>query len=215
VIRQIHRATSEPSEAEKTIHDAVAASRGHFVYESGHHGDLWLDLDVLFVDAGRVRRWAVALADRVIACQPELVCGPLTGGAFIAQLLAAELGAGFVFAERLVSEGGAVQYRIPESLRKVVHGKRVLLVDDAINAGSAMLATLRDLLDCGAELAGIAVLLTLGKAAAQIAERYSIPLFALTTLERGMWTAGECPLCKSGVPLGRDRRSGRREGGER
>jgi orotate phosphoribosyltransferase len=209
------RISPESPDIEKAICDAVAASHGHFVYESGHHGDLWLDLDALFVDARRVRRWAVALGDQATACQPDLVCGPLTGGAFIAQLLAAKLGAGFVFAERLVSEGGAVQYRIPESLRKVVHGKRVLLVDDVINAGSAVLATLRDLLDCGAELAGIAALLTLGRAAAQIAEKHSVPLFALAPLEREMWTAEECPLCRSGVPLGRDRHNGRWEGSGR
>lgn len=197
----MNQITPHPSEIELTVCDAVAASRGHFVYESGHHGDLWLDLDALFVDARRVRGWAAALADRVIACQPDLVCGPLTGGAFVAQPLAAELGAGFVFAERLAAETGTVQYRIPESLRQVVYGKRVLLVDDVINAGSAILATLMDLQGCGAELAGVAALLTLGKAAAQIAEQYDAPLFALASLERGMWAPEECPLCKMGAPL--------------
>jgi len=184
-----------------TILDAVVASRGHFVYESGHHGDLWLDLDALFVDARRVRGWAAALASRVTDCQPDLVCGPLTGGAFVAQPLAAEIGAGFVFAERLVSETETAQYRIPGSLRKIVHDKRVLLVDDVINAGSAIRATLVDLQGCGAKLAGIAALLTLGKAAAQITEQYSVPLFTLATLEHKMWAAEECPLCKSGEPL--------------
>jgi orotate phosphoribosyltransferase len=189
------------SEIEMSIRNAVSASHGHFVYESGHHGDLWLDLDALFVDARRVRGWAAALADRAAACRPNLVCGPLTGGAFVAQPLAAEIDADFIFAERLISETGAAQYRIPESLRKVVHGRRVLLVDDVINAGSAVLATLADLLDCGAKLAGVAALLTLGEAAARIAAQYDAPLFALASLERRMWTAAECPQCKSGVPL--------------
>jgi hypothetical protein len=31
--------------------DALAAMREHFVYESGHHGVLWLDLDRLLVAA--------------------------------------------------------------------------------------------------------------------------------------------------------------------
>jgi orotate phosphoribosyltransferase len=71
----------------------------------------------------------------------------------------------------------------------------VLLVDDAVNAGSAWLATLADLQECGAEVAGFAALLTLGEAAAQIAERYGVPLYALAALDRGMWTPEECPLC--------------------
>ena len=185
----------------ETLLDAVAASRGHFLYESGHHGDLWLDLDALFVDARRTRGWASALAQRAMACRPEFVCGPLTGGAFFAQALAAEMDAGFAFAERIVSETGAVQYRVPGSLREVVRGRRVLLVDDAVNAGSAWLSTLADLEDCHTELAGLACLLTLGEAASQIAGQRGVPLFTLLSLERGMWAPEACPLCASGVPL--------------
>jgi len=185
----------------ETLLDAVAASRGHFLYESGHHGDLWLDLDALFVDARRARGWALVLARRAIACRPEFVCGPLTGGAFVAQALAAEIGAGFVYAERTVSETGAVRYRVPRPLREGLRGRRVLLVDDAVNAGSAWLSTLADLEDCQCELAGLACLLTLGEAASQIAGRHGVPLYTLASLQRGMWAPEACPLCTSGVPL--------------
>jgi orotate phosphoribosyltransferase len=191
----------EPAEIEQGLLEAVAASRGHFLYESGHHGDLWLDLDTLFIDARRARGWAAALARRAVVCQPDLVCGPLTGGAFVAQLLAAELGGDFVFAERIVSATGPVRYRIPQSLRGRLDGRRVLLVDDAINAGSALLSTLTDLLACDAVLAGIASLLTLGEAASQIAAQHGVPLFTLASLERGMWAPEKCPLCHSRVPL--------------
>ena len=189
------------SEIAKTLLSAVAVSRGHFVYESLHHGDLWLDLDALFVDARRARSWASVLAHRVVACRPEIVCGPLVGGAFVAQSIAAEIGAGFAFAERLTSEAGPVRYHIPESLRGALHGRRVLLVDDAVNAGSAWRSTLTDLLGCGGELAGFASLLTLGDAAAQIAQQHGAPLYTLASLERGMWASEECPLCRAKVPL--------------
>lgn len=56
----MEKVAPEPTEIEKALLDAVAASHGHFVYESGHHGDLWLDLDGLFVDARRARSWAAA-----------------------------------------------------------------------------------------------------------------------------------------------------------
>jgi orotate phosphoribosyltransferase len=189
------------AEIEQAVLGAVAASRGHFLYESGHHGDLWLDLEALFVDARRARGWASALAERVVACRPNFVCGPLTGGAFVAQSLAAEIGVGFIFAERSVSAMGSVRYRIPESLRGALYGRRVLLVDDAVNAGSALLATLTDLLDCGSVLAGFASLLTLGEAASHIAQQHGAPFFTLASLERGMWLPEECPLCQLGAPL--------------
>jgi orotate phosphoribosyltransferase len=182
---------------------AAVAMRGHFRYESGHHGDLWLDLDALLVDARAVHGWAAALAQQAAGCRPEVVCGPLTGGAFVAQALAATLGAAFVFAERRRVEGN-VEYRIPDALRPRLAGHRVLLADDAVNAGSALLATLDDARRCGAELVGFASLITLGDAAAAIAARHRVPFVHLVALERALWPAQQCPLCAAGVPL-RDR----------
>ncbi len=37
---------------------------GHFVFESGHHGQVWLDLELLFIRPERVQPLAEALADR-------------------------------------------------------------------------------------------------------------------------------------------------------
>jgi orotate phosphoribosyltransferase len=192
------------SDLERALFDVSAggalARRGHFRYESGHHGDLWLDLDALLVDARAVQGWAAALAQQVAACRPEVVCGPLTGGAFVAQALAAATGAAFVFAERRLVEG-SVRYRIPAGLRARLAGRRVVLADDAVNAGSALLATLEDARRCGAELAGFASLITLGDAAATIAARHRVPFVHLIALERSLWPAQACPLCVAGVPL--------------
>lgn len=184
----------------EALRRAVSATRGHFLYESGHHGDLWLDLDSLFLDAARMRGWAAALAGRAAGLGAEIVCGPLTGGAFLAQSIAAELGLGFVHAERSV-EGGAVRYRIPAPLAAALAGRRVLVADDAINAGSALGLTLAELSRHGAVPAGIACLLTLGEAAGRIAAAQGVPLLALAALQRGMWLPRDCPLCAAGVPL--------------
>jgi len=185
---------------EQALLQAVSATRGHFRYESGHHGDLWLDLDSLFLDAARMRGWAAALARQAAGLGAEVVCGPLTGGAFLAQSIAAELGLGFIHAERGI-EGRAVQYRIPAPLAAALAGRRVLVVDDAINAGSALGLTLTELLRHGAVPAGIACLLTLGEAAGRIAAAQGVTLLALAALERGMWLPEDCPLCAAGVPL--------------
>ena len=180
---------------------AVSAARGHFRYESGHHGDLWLDLDGLLIDARRVQRWAAELSRRVSQCQPDVVCGPLTGGAFVAQLVAAELGAGFVYAERQMSETGAVRHRIAAPLRAVVRNRRALLVDDAVNAGSALSATLEDLRACGAEAVGLASLLALGDAAARMTQQHGVPFFTILTLARNLWMPADCPFCRAAIPL--------------
>jgi orotate phosphoribosyltransferase len=192
------------ADLEQALFDGSAgvavATRGHFRYESGHHGDLWLDLDALLVDARALAGWAAALAEQAAACRPEVVCGPLTGGAFVAQALAAALGAAFVFAERRLVER-RVDYRIPDGLRARLAGHRLLIADDAVNAGSALLATLEDARRCGAELVGFASLITLGDAAATIAARHRVPFAHLVALERSLWPATACPLCAAAVPL--------------
>jgi orotate phosphoribosyltransferase len=152
------------------------------------------------VDARAVQGWAAALAEQVAACRPEVVCGPLTGGAFVAQALAATMGAAFVFAERRLVDGRA-DYCIPSGRRARLAGRRVVLADDAVNAGSALLATLADARRCGAELAGFASLISLGDAAARIAAKHRVPFVHLVALERALWPPPACPLCAAGVPL--------------
>ena len=83
----------------------LAGSRsGHFRLESGHHAELWLDLDALFARPAVLRPFVSELATRVATHRIDLVCGPLNGGAFLAELIALELGVEFGFAERFVSQ---------------------------------------------------------------------------------------------------------------
>lgn len=70
---------SEPLQEELLA--LLARRQGHFRLESGHHGDLWLDLDSLFLRPTRLRRFAEALALRFANLSIEAVCGPLVGGA--------------------------------------------------------------------------------------------------------------------------------------
>ena len=83
--------------------ELLDAKRGHFLLESGHHGDLWLALDRLFVRPARLKPFAAELGERLAAHGIDGVCGPLTGGAFIAQTVATiqdagiEVMAGFIF----------------------------------------------------------------------------------------------------------------------
>src|SRR5262245_41951365 len=92
----------------------LSARRGHFRLESGHHGDLWLDLDALLHRPHLLRPFVIALAGRLSAHAVEAVCGPLVGGAFVAQAVAAELGVSCFWTERVA---GPVGYRLPDGLR--------------------------------------------------------------------------------------------------
>jgi orotate phosphoribosyltransferase len=171
--------------------DLLGARRGHFVFESGHHGDLWLELDALFVRPREVAPFAATLAARVAWHEPEVVCGPLVGGAFVAEMVAVELGR-----ELCWSEPG--DYEIPAALRDGLRGKRVALVDDAINAGHATRATLAALRSCGASVVALGALVVLGDRAAALARAEGLPLEVIERLESHLWTPEECPLCAAG-----------------
>jgi len=187
------------------LFDLLAARRGHFRLESGHHGDLWLDLELLCLRPGRVQPLAVVLAKQLATHGVEVVCGPLVEGAFIALMVASELGVEFCYAERSVPPLSdalyPVEYRIPDALRSRVHGKRVAIVNDVTNAGSAVRGACTDLQACGAEPATIGTLLVLGSWALSFAAEKKIPLESIAALPNSLWTPSACPLCASRVPL--------------
>jgi orotate phosphoribosyltransferase len=180
------------------ILDLLDGRRGHFLLESGHHGDLWLDLDRLFERPARLEPFAAELGSRLTAHGIEGVCGPLTGGAFIAQTVAAKLDLAFSWAER--SAGG---YRIPDPLQVALEGKTVAIVDDVVNAASAARATLDQLRACGARPVAVGALVTLGSAPEEFAEREGLALERLATLANTLWEPSECPMCAAGEPLAR------------
>jgi len=185
--------------------DAVAARRGHFRLESGHHGNLWLDLELLCAQPARMERFAATLAGRLAHHGIDVVCGPLVEGAFVALMVASHLAVEFCYTERHASPQAEtlypVEYRLPPALRGRVRGKRVAIVDDVANAGSAVRGTLADLQACGATPVAIGSLLVLGTAAPRFAAENNVPLVTLATLPNALWAPSECPLCAGHVPL--------------
>lgn len=183
---------------------------GHFCLESGHHGDLWLEIPLAFLRPGRMRPHAGRLADLLVAHRIEAICGPLVEGAFLGQMVAEELDVEFCFAEQFSrpSTDGLfpMGYRVPASLRPRIKGKRVAVIDDAINAGSAVRGAIEDLRICEAQLVAIGALLQLGDRATDLARAEGVPLVTLMRIESGsLWSPAVCPLCRAGTPL-EDRR---------
>ena len=62
--------------------------RGHFDLGTGYHGDVWLDLDALFLRPARLRPYVEWLADFVEQLAPAQVLHRLTGEAQADVLLA-------------------------------------------------------------------------------------------------------------------------------
>ena len=176
--------------------------RGHFRLESGHHANLWLDLEGLFFQPALARPFVTRLARALRPHKVAGVCGPLVGGAFLAQLLAAALKVEFCFTERVMPGEGEglyqAQYHLPRAARSQVRDMRLAIVDDAISAGSAVRGTYAELQGHGAEPVVIGALLVLGTAGSSYFAERGVPIEAVARVPFDLWVPAECPLCASG-----------------
>jgi orotate phosphoribosyltransferase len=183
----------------------VEGRRGHFQLESGHHGDFWLPLEALCLRPREIKPYAVRLAAALQKYEVQVVCGPLVEGAYVALLVALELGCDFVYAERFANPSREglfpVEYRLPRTLHGAVRGKRVAIVNDVISAGSALRGAFRDLQFAGAAVALIGALLGLGDYIDKFADENHIALELLQRMPHNLWTPDECPLCAAGKPI--------------
>jgi orotate phosphoribosyltransferase len=183
----------------------VTGRQGHFRLESGHHSQLWFDLDSLFVEPARIAPLVNALAQALRAYELHAVCGPLVGGAFLGQMLSATLQVEFSFTERVLHaerEGlYRAEYRLPRGLRERVRGKRIAIVDDVISAGSAVRGTYAELQTHGAQPCVVGALLMLGSVASDFFAQQGVRVTSVAQLPYELWMPGDCPLCNSGLPI--------------
>ena len=200
---------------EKEVAALLPWRKGHFKLESGHHGDTWLNLELLCVQPEPVEQLATVLADCLSEQRPEVVCGPLVEGAFVALMVAKRMRVPFTYAQRFDLSAVArnakadsrsdemfpVSYRLPGQQRELVAGKRVVIVNDVIGAGSAVLGTLKDLYECGADPVAIGALATRGPSATVLARENGLVLETLASFPGELWKPSECPMCAAGIPL--------------
>ena len=182
----------------------MGSRRGHFVFESGYHGDLWLDLDGLFAAPCQLGGMFDDLSRRIAAVGPDVVCGPMTGGALVAFAVAAklEVGSRWTYREQMPSGHGLFPYGYHlDAAGPELAGQRVVVVDDVINAGSTTRETLRLLREQNATPVAIAALLTLGQTPESFARDERLELLTLANAASSLWAPDHCPLCAAHEPI--------------
>jgi orotate phosphoribosyltransferase len=199
-----------------TFLDLARARKGHFQMESGLHCGQWFELDAAFVDQTALDPLVTQLAQTLRRYDIEAVCGPLNGGAFLAQLLARLLGAEFYFtvgqANRPTGEqanrpmgGQAAMFRaryvLPAGSGDRVLGKRTAIVDDVMSTGSSLRATLAELETHGAIPIVIGALHVLGATGVNFFTERGLRVETLGKGAFDSWRPSECPLCAANVPL--------------
>jgi len=183
----------------------LAAGRtGHFGMESGLHSALWLDLDALFASPIHVEPFISALADMLHPLRVDAVCGPVLGGAFLAQRVAHMIGAEFWYTEPAAPADGPGLYRarysLPLAFAKRLSRPRLALVDDVMSAGSSLRATYAELY-AHTHVIAVGSLLQLGTVGASYFAEHGISVKSVLQQAFEMWPPTECPHCAAGAPL--------------
>ena len=170
---------------QEQVAQLLPTREGHFVFESGHHGQVWLDLQLLLLHPERVQPLAEALADRLRGYHAAAVCGPLVEGAFVGLMVASSLRLPFSYSEPVRDRRAAglfpVSYPIPKPLEPELRGTA--------------------LRQCGAQPVAIGTLAVYGLAASELAATHGVALEALASFPSRIWEPSACPLCAKGVPL--------------
>jgi orotate phosphoribosyltransferase len=174
---------------------------GHFVLESGYHTDVWVTLDALFREPRAIAPAVAALADALRRYNITAVCGPLLGGAFLAQAIAQLSGLRFYHTTPMQERSEALfgaRYELPAALHKSAATERFAVVDDVISAGSSVRASIAALEAAHAGVEVVGALLLLGDKARQHFDRVKLPVVALGHRDFNMWNPADCPLCRDG-----------------
>ena len=154
--------------------------------ESGLHCGLWFDLEAAFVDQAALDPFVTQLAQSLRRHDVEAVCGPLNGGAFLAQLVARLLGAEFYFATLAEPNGDgpfSARYQLPPGV------------------GHGLLATLTAIESHGAIPVVIGALYVLGNTGAEFFKERGLRIETTGRAPFDTWRPNECPLCATGIPL--------------
>jgi len=176
-----------PEEARRLFERSGAVLSGHFLLSSGRHSDV-------YVEKARILERpeeTMALAREIASWYPrvDVVVAPAVGAIALGFAVALATGARSMFAER---EEGRMRLRRGFVLGP---GERTLVVEDVVTTGGSAREVFELVGEAGADPLGVAALID------RSAGPVGFPLRALLRLEAPMWDPGECPACRSRVPL--------------
>lgn len=145
------------------LKETGALRQGHFIYSSGLHSDLYLQVAIAMRHYEHAKILSVALSRKlrqhsdIRAMIPELsIVTPATGGLPVAFGVCEALRAKQVYWAECGEEGGPLRFR-PHMEPQA--GEQVLLVDDILRTGKK-LTELKSLIEArGAEVVGLAVVI--------------------------------------------------------
>lgn len=172
---------------------AHALREGHFVLSSGLHSPVFLQKNLVFMDARRCERLCKALADKITAAAGavDVVISPAVGGIIPGYETARHLGVPSMYVER---EGGVFKLRRGFSVEP---GQKVVMVEDIVTTGLSSRECIAAIQAAGGEVIAAACIVDRSGGKADV----GVPLIALAALEVPAYAADALPAELAALPV--------------
>ena len=172
---------------------ANALRTGHFVLSSGLHSPMFLQKNLVFMDAERCARLCKALADKITAAvgQVDVAISPAVGGIIPGYETARHLKVPSMYVER---EGG--QFKLRRGFH-VEPGQRVVMVEDIVTTGLSSRECIEAIKAAGGTVVAAACIVDRSGGKADV----GVPLIALASLEVPAYPADQLPPELAAIPV--------------
>lgn len=172
---------------------AGALREGHFVLSSGLHSPVFLQKNLVFMDAERCARLCKALAEKITAAvgPVDVAISPAVGGIIPGYETARWLRVPSMYVER---EGGAFK------LRRGFHvepGQKVVMVEDIVTTGLSSRECIAAIEAAGGTVVAAACIVDRSGGRADV----GVPLVALATLDVPAYPADALPPELAALPV--------------
>ncbi|MBP8629790.1 MAG: orotate phosphoribosyltransferase [Negativicutes bacterium] len=169
-----------------------AIMEGHFLLTSGLHSPLYVEKFQVLQHPKYTEQLCIALAEKFLEDNIEVVVGPITGGILLAHEVGKRLGTRAIFTER---ENGKMTLRRGFVIKP---GERVLIVEDIVTTGGSIKEVLDVVVEQGGIPVGIGMLVDRSGGKASFGE---VPYKALLNLDVTTYDPSNCPLCKENINM--------------
>ncbi|CAM3177698.1 orotate phosphoribosyltransferase [Asticcacaulis taihuensis] len=172
---------------------ANALREGHFVLSSGLHSPMFLQKNLVFMNADRCERLCKALAEKITAQvgQVDVAISPAVGGIIPGYETARHLKVPSMYVER---EGGEFK------LRRGFHvepGQKVVMVEDIVTTGLSSRECIAAIKAAGGDVVAAACIVDRSGGKADV----GVPLIALASLEVPAYPADNLPPELAAIPV--------------
>lgn len=180
-------------EIKELLIETDVIQEGHFVLSSGRHADTYMQCAKVLQYPEHASALAAEIADKWDKEKIDLVIGPALGGVVLSYAAAEELGVRSIFSER---KNGEMKIRRGFEIKD---GEKVLVVEDVVTTGGSVKEVLSLLEEMDVEVVGISSIVDRSSGSADFKHEFK----PLLTLDIKSYKAGQCELCKKGVPITR------------